>query len=91
MRGSPNWEGYYIDEKSFHQVSRRLGLKYHQNQQNSQKTSELSCTFSNNNIDDSVIVAAEDVLSLMFLNRDGKGVKWLSDMKVIDIATAAKE
>ena len=91
VHGAPGWEGYYIDKKSFDLVSQRLGLEIYQNQQTPQKTSELACPFYNNNLHNSVIVAAEDMVGLIFLNRDGKGLKWHSNMEITDIAAAARE
>lgn len=88
LRGSQQWEGHYIDVKSMDQVLERLDLKM------GGALEELSvspCAFHDNDSNHFLIVATQEMIGFIFLNRDGKNVKWNGREQTIDDAVKACE
>ena len=83
LRGLPQWEGHYIDVESMYQVLGKLGLKMGEIQEQHPIS---RYAFSDNDSNHFVIVATSEMIGLIFLNRNGKTVKWNGREQTIDDA-----
>jgi len=87
IRGSPQWEGYYMDRLSMAKVLQLLSVRTHQYPWNFRKhTLPPGASFGEDS-EDMIAVVTDEMIGHILVNQDG--VKWHS--KIMTLGTAMKE
>lgn len=85
VRGSPKWEGFYLDGESARKIVQRLDLTIDQLPTSLPVLPPLGIPFGNSKEHD-IIVATEEMIGTILVNSDGKTVRW--GMETQELSTA---
>jgi hypothetical protein len=86
VRGSSQWEGYYINSESTDKVLSRLDLETSQSYRMTREAPSCPDIFYNNDPNRFIVIASREMIGLIFLQRDGTSVKLNGSIQTVETA-----